>query len=285
MGRGLPARTSIGRSPPEGRTPTNGLGDESGPDHVRIANTLQSKRRVRGLQVVRSVVLFWAVHGPFPRSGSRPGVHAGMNREVPHVSGPFDGSSRCLGLSLCVPSPLCMTQARKARNPVKRDSTGSCRRLGTRATSTGPITAARARAVNGPDKTEQSSRLRDCSWRHPEKCTTSKTLVGGKFQGQPSPVGGGSPTRPTRSDRRSPLPGADGRVTKCTLLSGSRLAPLTGVARLPPARLVRGQPGYCSLFLAFFLPPPRFFLIWAFCSSVRTSIRHSRISLRRSIIS
>ena len=32
------------------------------------------------------------------------------------------------------------------------------------------------------------------------------------------PVVGGSPTRPTRSDRRSPLRGADGRVTKCTLL-------------------------------------------------------------------
>ena len=48
----------------------------------------------------------------------------------------------------------------------------------------------------------------------------------------------GSPTRLTRSDRRSPLPGADGRVTKYTLLSRSRLAPFTGVARLPPDRHV-----------------------------------------------
>ena len=45
-----------------------------------------------------------------------------------------------------------------------------------------------------------------------------------------SPVVGGSPTRPTRSDRRSPLPGAGGRDAKCTLLSESGLAPLTGVA-------------------------------------------------------
>ena len=62
----------------------------------------------------------------------------------------------------------------------------------------------------------------------------------------PPPVVGGSPTRPTRSDRRSPFPGADGRVTKCTLLSGSRLAPLTGVARLSPDRQQKsrefGQP-------------------------------------------
>ena len=61
-----------------------------------------------------------------------------------------------------------------------------------------------------------------------------------------TPVVGGSPTRPTRSDRRSPLPGVHGRVTKCTLLSGSRLAPLTGVARLPPDRQQKsrefGQP-------------------------------------------
>ena len=46
---------------------------------------------------------------------------------------------------------------------------------------------------------------------------TTKSMV--TSTGPASPVVGGSPTRPTRSDRRSPLPGADGRVTKCTLLS------------------------------------------------------------------
>ena len=237
MGRGLPARTFIGQSPRQGRAPTNGLGDDSGPGHVRIANILKSKRHVRGLQdvhwaedvpgrfvlamplqttgyngacpwnsprtlvfevarfldsasnelqVVRSVVLCWAVHGPFPRSGSRPGVHAGMSREVPHVSGPFDGSSLCLGLSLRVPSPLCMAQARESEKSRETGFHWGMPSPGHPCYKHGPITAARVRAVNGPDKTRQSRRLRDCSWRHPEKCTTSKTLVGGEPGGQAS---------------------------------------------------------------------------------------------------
>ena len=55
------------------------------------------------------------------------------------------------------------------------------------------------------------------------------------------PVAGGSPTRPRRSDRRSPLPGADGRVTKCTLLSGSRLAPLPSSSSFAYASCARRE--------------------------------------------